>query len=104
LRRNISRVLVAGIDAGDGVDHPLLGCLLRRGLDVARACPRASVDGDRRVDQIADDLFHVAPDIAHFGELGRLDLQERRRASFARRRLISVLPTPVGPIIRMFFG
>ena len=26
------------------------------------------------------------------------------RASRARRRAISVLPTPVGPIIRMFFG
>jgi len=26
------------------------------------------------------------------------------RASFARRRLISVFPTPVGPIIRMFLG
>src|SRR5882724_3807127 len=25
-------------------------------------------------------------------------------ASFARRRAISVLPTPVGPIIRIFFG
>ena len=25
-------------------------------------------------------------------------------ASFASRRAISVLPTPVGPIIRMFFG
>src|SRR5206468_8076730 len=25
-------------------------------------------------------------------------------ASFANRRAISVLPTPVGPIIRMFFG
>src|SRR5690606_19684185 len=25
-------------------------------------------------------------------------------ASFARRRAISVLPTPVGPIIKMFFG
>ena len=25
-------------------------------------------------------------------------------ASFASRRLTSVLPTPVGPIIRMFFG
>ena len=25
-------------------------------------------------------------------------------ASLARRREISVLPTPVGPIIRMFFG
>src|SRR3990167_9451757 len=26
------------------------------------------------------------------------------RASFASRRAISVLPTPVGPIMRMFFG
>jgi len=25
-------------------------------------------------------------------------------ANFARRREISVLPTPVGPIIKMFFG
>jgi len=25
-------------------------------------------------------------------------------ASFASRRVISVLPTPVGPIIKMFFG
>ena len=25
-------------------------------------------------------------------------------ASFARRRAISVLPTPVGPIMRMFLG
>ena len=31
-------------------------------------------------------------------------LRKGAPASFARRRAISVLPTPVGPIIRMFFG
>ena len=32
---------------------------------------------DRRLDQIAHDLLDVAADIADFGELGRLDLDER---------------------------
>ncbi len=31
-------------------------------------------------------------------------LRKGALASFARRRAISVLPTPVGPIMRMFFG
>jgi hypothetical protein len=59
---------------------------------------------DAGLDQIADDLLDVAADIADLGELGGLDLDERRLASLARRREISVLPTPVGPIIRMFLG
>ena len=33
---------------------------------------------DRDLDQIADDRIDVAPNIAHFGEFGRLDLDERR--------------------------
>ena len=33
---------------------------------------------DRDVDQIADDRVDVAADVAHLGELGRLDLDERR--------------------------
>src|SRR3546814_13304722 len=33
---------------------------------------------DRFFDEIARDLLDVAADIAHFGELGRLDLDERR--------------------------
>ena len=33
---------------------------------------------DRRFGQIADDRVDVAPDVAHLGELGRLDLDERR--------------------------
>jgi hypothetical protein len=59
---------------------------------------------DRFLDQVAGNLFDIAADIADLGELGRLDLEERAPASFARRRLISVLPQPVGPIIRMFLG
>ena len=60
---------------------------------------------DRRLGEIADDGIDVAADVADLGELGRLDLDERRvRRACARRRAISVLPTPVGPIIRMFLG
>ena len=33
---------------------------------------------DRDLDQIADDRLDIAPDIADLGELGRLDLDERR--------------------------
>ena len=85
------------------VEHPLFRRQLGLGLDVlalARLCQR---NGD--LDEIADDLLDVAPDIADLGELGRLDLEERRAGKFRRaRRAISVLPQPVGPIIRMFFG
>ena len=33
---------------------------------------------DRDLDEVAHDLLDVAADIADFGELGRLDLEERR--------------------------
>ena len=33
---------------------------------------------DRDLDQVAHDLLHVAADVADLGELGRLDLDERR--------------------------
>src|SRR5437762_431197 len=35
-------------------------------------------EADRGLGQVADDALHVAADVAHFGELGRLDLDERR--------------------------
>jgi hypothetical protein len=59
---------------------------------------------DGHFGQIADDGVHILAHIAHFGELGGLDLDEGRIGQPARRRAISVLPTPVGPIIRMFLG
>jgi hypothetical protein len=58
----------------------------------------------RDLDQIAHDRLDVAADVADLGELRRLDLENGARASLARRRAISVLPTPVGPIRMMFFG
>jgi hypothetical protein len=59
---------------------------------------------DGHLGQVADDGVHVLAHVAHLGELGGLDLDEGRVGQRARRRAISVLPTPVGPIIRMFLG
>ncbi|ESW95109.1 hypothetical protein X769_30495 [Mesorhizobium sp. LSJC268A00] len=46
------------------------------GLDVLAHLLAHQADGD--LDQIADDLLDIAADIADFGELGGLDLDERR--------------------------
>src|SRR4051795_125560 len=50
------------------------------------------LDADLR--EVSDHRLHVTSDVAHLGELGGFDLQKRGFASFARRRAISVLPTP----------
>ena len=68
--------LLAGVLAGQRLDHPVLGGAMRLGAHLL-AHPRAGFD-DGGIDQIADDAVHVAADIADFGELRRLDLQERR--------------------------
>ena len=64
------------MDADQRIDHALLGLQLRLGLDLLAL----GVAGkpDCRFEQIADDLIDVAADIADLGELGRLDLDERR--------------------------
>ena len=69
--------------AGDAVaptsasSTPLLGARARPWPARPCACvSRTSADAD--LDQIADDLLDVAADIADLGELGRLDLEERR--------------------------
>ena len=49
---------------------------MRLGLHVLAL--RFADQRDADLQQIADDLLDVAADIADFGELGRLDLQERR--------------------------
>ena len=46
--------------------------------------------------KITDDLLDIAPNVTHFGEFGGFNLNERGLSSFAKRRAISVLPTPVG--------
>ena len=69
----------------------------------ARSSSRTMLD--RELGEVADDRLDVAADVADLGELRRLDLDERRAArACARRRAISVFPTPVGPIMMMFFG
>jgi len=59
-------------------------------------------DGDFQ--QVADHGFDIAADIADLGVLGGFHLDEGAPVREARRRAISVLPTPVGPIMRMFLG
>jgi hypothetical protein len=85
------------------VEHALLGGEL--GLAWTSLRFALAHGRDRDLDQIAHDLLDVAADIADLGELGRLDLEERRvrRAWPAAARSRSCRQ-PVGPIIRMFLG
>ena len=65
------------VGAHQGIEHPLLGGQMRLGLhDLAP--PVLLDEADPDLDQVAHDLLHVAADIADLGELGRLDLEERR--------------------------
>ena len=66
----------AGARADQRIEHPLLGGELGLGLDLL-AQPLAG-HRDRDLDQVAHDLLDIAADIADLGELGRLDLDERR--------------------------
>ena len=68
--------LGARLLAHQRVEHALLGGDLRLGLDLLALARAHHVDRD--LDQVADDLLHVAADIADLGELCRLDLEERR--------------------------
>ena len=69
-----SQALAVGAD--QRVDHAVLGGLLGARLDVLALALARQRDGD--LDQIAHDLLDVAADIADLGELGGLDLEERR--------------------------
>ena len=70
--------LVAGLAPAptSASTHALLGGLLGARLHVL-ALPLAG-QRDADLDEVADDLLDVAADIADLGELGRLDLEERR--------------------------
>ena len=63
---------LAGQRVEQALDRRILGGVLDR---VAAAL---ALEPDRFLDQIARDLLDVAADIADLGELGRLDLDERR--------------------------
>ena len=78
-----AQLLAEGIAGGGArrrsdqrIQHALFGGLLRAGLHVL-ALALADLR-DRDLDEVADDLLDVAADIADFGELGGLDLDEGR--------------------------
>jgi hypothetical protein len=60
------------------------------------------VDGG--LDQIAHHGFHVAADVADFGVFRGFHLDERAAGQAREAPRDFRFPTPVGPIIRIFFG
>ncbi len=83
----------------------------RRSSTRASAFSRTSACFSRRTmstavgHEVAHDRVHVAADVADLGELAGLDLDEGAPARAGRGGARSrSCPTPVGPIIRMFFG
>ena len=66
----------AGVRSDQGIDDAHLGGLLGADLHVLALLFAGERDAD--LDQVAHDLLDVAADIAHLGEFGRLDLDERR--------------------------
>ena len=68
--------LLAGIGAAEGIEHAVLGRHLGLGAHILAQALTRHVDGGFH--QVARDLLDVAADIAHFGELGGLDLEEGR--------------------------
>ena len=76
MRRNFSRVSWLAFSPTSADEHALLGRQLGLGRHLAAQLLARHVDGD--LDQVAHDLLDVAADIADLGELGGLDLEERR--------------------------
>ena len=68
--------LLAGAGAAQRIEHAVLGGQLGLGAHVLAQALARHVDGG--LHQVARDLLDVAADIADLGELGRLDLEERR--------------------------
>ena len=66
----------AGAGADQRVEHALLGG--ERGARMHVLALALAGLRDRDLDEVAHDLLDVAADIADLGELGRLDLEERR--------------------------
>src|SRR5262245_16465213 len=84
------------------VEQPFGNPLLCLGLDLLALLLFHEADG--ALGQVADHALDVAADVADFGVLRRSTLRNGAPTSSASRRAISVFPTPVGPIMMMFFG
>ncbi len=65
-----------GAGADQGIEHAFLGGQFGARLHVLALAFARERDGN--LDQVAHDLLDVAADIADLGELGGLDLEERR--------------------------
>ena len=65
-----------GARTDQGIQNPVLGRPLGLGADLVPAA--VTHDDQRCLDQIAQDLVNVAPDIADLREFGRFNLEERR--------------------------
>ena len=79
-RAGVGRLHVVEVDFArrrqQHVEQPLLGGVGGAVAHLARFGFARLLD--RGLDQVANDRVDVAADVAHFGELGRLDLDERR--------------------------
>jgi len=91
-----------GAEEAAHVEQALLGVHLGAVFHFFQALFAHHVDGN--LDQVSDHRLDIAADVTDLGKLRGFDLQERRLVSLARRRAISVFPTPVGPIMMMFLA
>jgi hypothetical protein len=72
---HLARLLPRAV-TGERLDHPFLGGVMGLGLHlVAQVLAHHDLCG---IHKVADDLFHVPPDIADLGIFRGLDLDERR--------------------------
>ena len=95
--------MLAGSAGNQDRHDPLVGQLFRLVLHLFRLFRLDHADGG--FDQVPDHRFHVPAHVADFGKFGGFHLDEGGvRPVCASLRAISVFPTPVGPIIKMFFG
>ena len=100
--RGLRRKALDSSRSSSHADQRIEDASARSGRVPARPCVFVHTSGRWRSRQGRARLLSTSrPDIADLGELRRLHLEEWAPASLARRRDISVLPTPVGPIMML---
>jgi hypothetical protein len=99
---NAQRAKLPACGGNQDVEDAIFGGVFSTSAHFALFCLTGLLDRD--IGQVADDGVHILADITDFGEFRGFHLDEWRIGQAGQRRAISVLPTPVGPIIRMFLG
>jgi len=84
------------------IEHAFFRGLLGAVCDFVEFFLSDHVDGGFH--KIADHRFHIASHVTNSVYFEASTLMKGQPARRAKRRAISVFPTPVGPIIRMFLG